>query len=84
MNKLKYFNLIFNFFLELKCEYFIGGTSIVEDKEKAKNCQIAVGSPGRIKHLLNEHVLKGLEVKSFILDEVDRFFTDTNFTKDVR
>ncbi|XP_025421483.1 probable ATP-dependent RNA helicase ddx20 [Sipha flava] len=69
---------------DLKCEYFIGGTSVEIDKEKANGCQIAVGSPGRIKHLLNEHVLKGSEVKSFILDEVDRLFTDKNFTKDIR
>jgi len=70
--------------LELKCEYFIGGTPVEEDKLKASGCQIAVGSPGRIKHLLNEHVLKGSEVKSFILDEVDRLFSDKNFTKDIR
>lgn len=70
--------------LGLKCEYFIGGTPINIDKQKADGCKIAVGSPGRIKHLLNEHVLQGSEVKSFILDEVDRLFTDTNFTRDVR
>ncbi|XP_001943847.2 probable ATP-dependent RNA helicase DDX20 [Acyrthosiphon pisum] len=69
---------------ELKCEYFIGGTPVDVDKEKAKCCQIAVGSPGRIKHLINEHVLKCSEVKSFILDEVDRLVTDKSFTKDVR
>lgn len=79
---LKYFCVLFR--LEMKCEYFIGGTPVQVDKEKANGCQIAVGSPGRIKHLLNEHVLKGSEVKSFILDEVDRLFTDKNFTKDVR
>lgn len=70
--------------LDLKCEYFIGGTPFNTDKQKAEGCQIAVGSPGRIKHLLDVHVLKGSEVKIFILDEVDRLFTDTNFTKDVR
>uniref|UniRef100_A0A2S2PUL9 RNA helicase n=1 Tax=Schizaphis graminum TaxID=13262 RepID=A0A2S2PUL9_SCHGA len=68
----------------LKCEYFIGGTPVDVDKQKAKCCQIAVGSPGRIKHLINDHVLKCSEVKSFILDEVDRLFTDKSFTKDVR
>jgi len=71
-------------YLDLRCEYFIGGTSVEIDKQKANGCQIAVGSPGRIKHLLNERVLKGSEVKSFILDEVDKLFTDKNFTKDVR
>jgi len=73
-----------SFDLDLKCEYFIGGTSVEVDKQKANGCQIAVGSPGRIKHLLNEHVLKGSDVKSFILDEVDRLFTDKSFTKDIR
>ncbi|XP_050520403.1 DEAD-box ATP-dependent RNA helicase CshA-like isoform X2 [Daktulosphaira vitifoliae] len=68
---------------DLKCEYFIGGTSVEEDRQKVIGCQIAVGSPGRIKHLLNEHVLKGIHVKTFVLDEVDRMFTDKNFTKDV-
>jgi len=68
----------------LKCEYFIGGTPVDVDKQKAKGCQIAVGSPGRIKHLINEHVLKCSEVKIFILDEVDRLVTDKSFSKDVR
>lgn len=70
--------------LELKCEYFIGGTSVELDKEKATGCQIAVGSPGRIKHMLNDHVINGSEVKTFIIDEVDRLFTDAKFLKDVR
>lgn len=78
------FNRLITCNLELKCEYFIGGTSVDLDKEKAKNCQIAVGTPGRIKHLLNDHVLNGSEVKTFIIDEVDRLFTDGKFLKDVR
>ena len=30
----------------LRCEVFIGGTSVAADRQHAKNCQIAVGSPG--------------------------------------
>lgn len=70
--------------LEFKCEYFIGGTPVEEDKQKANGCQIAVGSPGRIKHLLNQHVLEGSNVKCFILDEVDRLFSDKSFINDIR
>lgn len=70
--------------LELKCEYFIGGTSVETDKEKAACCQIAVGTLGRIKHLLNDHILNGSELKILIIDEVDRLLNDRKCLKDVR
>jgi len=70
--------------LDLKCEYFIDGTSVEVNKQKANGCQIAVGSPGCIEDLLDEHVLNGSDVTSFILDEADRLFADRNLSNDIR
>lgn len=42
----------------LKVEYFIGGTKLDDDVNKLKNCHIAVGAPGRVKHLIKKGVMK--------------------------
>ena len=33
---------------DLKCHTFIGGMPVLQDKVTAKNCHIAVGTPGRL------------------------------------
>lgn len=38
-----------NFNSLVKCNTFIGGQSLKQDKLKLKSCQIAVGTPGLIK-----------------------------------
>lgn len=38
----------------IKIASFIGGLPLIEDKMKAINCQMAIGTPGRVKQLLTE------------------------------
>ncbi|KAG7187785.1 hypothetical protein KM043_016823 [Ampulex compressa] len=68
----------------LRTEVFIGGMPIEEDKKKLKGCHIAVGAPGRIKHLIDKGFLKINNTRLFILDEADKlmensFQTDINY-----
>lgn len=66
----------------LKVEVFIGGTAIEGDKKKSKDCHIAVGAPGRIRHLIEKDFLKVDNVRLFILDEADKLM-ETSFQKDI-
>ncbi|XP_022908045.2 probable ATP-dependent RNA helicase DDX20 [Onthophagus taurus] len=56
----------------LVVECFIGGLPIEEDKKRAQKCHIAVGAPGRVRHLIQIGVLNVNQVKLFVLDEVDK------------
>lgn len=56
----------------LKVEYFVGGISIEEDKKKLKKCHVAVGAPGRIKHLIELELLNVSKARLFVLDEADK------------
>ena len=38
----------------IKISSFIGGLPMAEDKIKAQSCQMAIGTPGRMKQLLME------------------------------
>lgn len=75
-------NLILIFFSGLKIESFIGGLPLAEDKEKCTSCHVAVGTPGRVKQLINEHFLKTNSVKLFILDEADKL-VEKSFLNDI-
>lgn len=68
--------------LGLKVEYFVGGISIEEDKKKLKICHIAVGAPGRIKHLIEKGFLNVSKVRLFVLDEADKLME--SFQKDIK
>ncbi|XP_072743488.1 uncharacterized protein [Anoplolepis gracilipes] len=68
----------------LKVEYFVGGISIEEDKKKLIKCHIAVGAPGRVKHLIEKGLLTVSKVRLFVLDEADKLMeisyqTDINY-----
>lgn len=52
----------------IKC---IGGTDIKENIINLKNCNLVIGTLGRIHHLINNNYLKTNNVKFIILDEVD-------------
>lgn len=67
----------------LKVEVFIGGTAIESDRKKLNNCHIAVGAPGRIRHLIDKEFLKVENVRLFILDEADKLM-ETSFQKDIK
>ncbi|XP_056634689.1 probable ATP-dependent RNA helicase DDX20 [Diorhabda sublineata] len=70
------------FFKDLQVESFIGGTALAQDKVKCKNCNIAVGTPGRIKHLINEKLLNTNSVNLFVLDEADKLL-EQSFLNDI-
>lgn len=68
--------------LGLKVESFIGGLPIEDDKKKVKNCHIAIGAPGRIRHLMESGSLKTNHIKLFVLDEADKLVAQ-NFQTDI-
>lgn len=69
-------------FEELTCATFIGGISVAEDKENLKKCHIAVGTPGRIKFLIEQNYLKTKSIRLFVLDEADQLL-DECFQADI-
>ncbi|XP_031557944.1 probable ATP-dependent RNA helicase DDX20 [Actinia tenebrosa] len=66
----------------LSCQVFIGGLPVDDDKRVLKGCQIAVGSPGRIKNLIENKHLKTDSIRMFILDEADKLL-DENFQEQI-
>jgi superfamily II DNA/RNA helicase len=58
----------------VKANAFIGGQLVKQDKSKLKstNCQIAVGTPGRILHLISSDILVTSNIRLLILDEADK------------
>ena len=68
----------------VKIQAFIGGLSLAEDKVRARTCQIAVGTPGRVKQLISEGILSVDNVRLAVLDEADKmleagFINDTTW-----
>ncbi|CAH1112445.1 unnamed protein product [Psylliodes chrysocephalus] len=76
------FKLIGCYFEDLKVESFIGGLSLAEDKEKCKICNIAVGTPGRIKQLISLKSLNTNSIRLFVLDEADKLM-ENSFRNDI-
>ncbi|XP_078049142.1 uncharacterized protein LOC144476290 [Augochlora pura] len=66
----------------LKVEVFIGGMAFDNDKKKVNGCHIAVGAPGRIRHLIEKGLLIVENVRLFILDEADKLM-ESSFQKDI-
>ncbi|XP_044270826.1 probable ATP-dependent RNA helicase DDX20 [Tribolium madens] len=66
----------------LLIESFIGGRPLEDDVKKSSKCHIAVGAPGRVKHLLKVGALNTNLVKLFILDEADKLM-ETSFQSDI-
>jgi ATP-dependent RNA helicase DDX20 len=62
---------------------FIGGLPLEEDKQKLHHCHIAVGSPGRVKHLIQMGYLKTSNIRLFVLDEADQLM-EPSFLKDIK
>lgn len=75
--------LIFLYVLDLKVEYFVGGTAIANDIENCKGCHIAVGAPGRISHLIKDGYLKTDNVRLVIFDEADKLM-ETTFLENIK
>lgn len=62
----------------LRCSTFIGGTSIATDIDNLSPCHIVVGTPGRIKQLIEEGWLHVETITLFILDEVDKMLGESS------
>ncbi|NP_001116795.1 probable ATP-dependent RNA helicase DDX20 [Danio rerio] len=60
----------------LECHVFIGGRPISQDKQHLKKCHIAIGSPGRIKQLIEMGALMVSSIRLFVLDEADKLLED--------
>lgn len=54
-----------------------GGLPVEADLEKCKSCHIAVGTPGRVKQLIEKGALKPKTMRLFILDEADKLMEDS-------
>ena len=67
---------------DLKVSALIGGMSIQDDASKLKRCHIVVGTPGRIRQLIDEKYFKTEAVRFFALDEADKML-ESSFKNDV-
>ncbi|XP_068114993.1 probable ATP-dependent RNA helicase DDX20 [Hyperolius riggenbachi] len=67
----------------LECHVFIGGTPLPQDKAKLKKCHIAVGTPGRIKQLIEIGFLNTASIRLFILDEADKLLEEGSFQEQI-
>ncbi|KAJ6246651.1 eukaryotic initiation factor 4a-ii [Anaeramoeba flamelloides] len=63
-------------FLGIKVHCCIGGVPIEVDMKKLREgVHIVVGTPGRVIHMMEEHVLKTKDIKTFVLDEADEMLS---------
>ncbi|XP_075709990.1 putative ATP-dependent RNA helicase DDX20 [Rhinoderma darwinii] len=67
----------------LECHVFIGGTPLPQDKTRLKKCHIAVGSPGRIKQLIEIGFLNTSSIRLFVLDEADKLLEEGSFQEQI-
>ncbi|XP_063065586.1 probable ATP-dependent RNA helicase DDX20 [Engraulis encrasicolus] len=67
----------------LECHVFIGGTPVSQDKTRLKKCHIAIGSPGRIKQLIEMGVLATASIRLFVLDEADKLLEEGSFQEQI-
>ncbi len=71
---------------KLRAATFIGGLSLAEDESKLKGKKrcphVAIGTPGRIRQLVDEGKMDVSAVKLFVLDEADKLM-DPSFVDDV-
>uniref|UniRef100_A0A8C3QUR2 Probable ATP-dependent RNA helicase DDX20 n=1 Tax=Cyanoderma ruficeps TaxID=181631 RepID=A0A8C3QUR2_9PASS len=67
----------------LECHVFIGGTPLSQDRSRLKKCHIAVGSPGRIKQLIELDYLSTSSVRLFVLDEADKLLEEGSFQEQI-
>ncbi|KAI1231079.1 hypothetical protein IHE44_0008525 [Lamprotornis superbus] len=67
----------------LQCHVFIGGTPLSQDRSRLKKCHIAVGSPGRIKQLIELDYLSTASVRLFVLDEADKLLEEGSFQEQI-
>ncbi|NWT91196.1 DDX20 helicase, partial [Urocynchramus pylzowi] len=67
----------------LECHVFIGGTPLSQDRSRLRKCHIAVGSPGRIKQLIELDYLSTASVRLLVLDEADKLLEEGSFQEQI-
>ncbi|XP_061760424.1 probable ATP-dependent RNA helicase DDX20 [Nerophis ophidion] len=67
----------------LQCHVFIGGRPVSQDKLHLKKCHVAVGSPGRIKQLIELGMLSTTSIRLFVLDEADKLLEEGSFQEQI-
>ena len=67
---------------KLKVGLYIGGSNINEDFKNIKNCNIIIGTIGRVNHIFQKKKYLYNYVKIFVCDEADNIF-DNNVNKDI-
>ncbi|XP_061668014.1 probable ATP-dependent RNA helicase DDX20 [Syngnathoides biaculeatus] len=67
----------------LQCQVFIGGRPLSQDKLHLKKCHVAVGSPGRIKQLIELGMLSTASIRLFVLDEADKLLEEGSFQEQI-
>jgi len=59
-------------YLKISVHLCTGGTQIIEDKKKLKEgVHVVVGTPGRIRDMMNRQILNASYLKMLIIDEAD-------------
>ncbi len=70
--------------LNIRAVLLIGGERIErQERELNSNPQLVIGTPGRIKDLVNRRKLNLINFKTIVLDEVDRM-VDIGFIHDIK
>ncbi len=62
---------------EVKVQAIIGGMSVQEDVKKLRRCHMVVGTPGRVKQMIQGKHLKTEAIRLFALDEADKLMGST-------
>ncbi|KAF8567252.1 hypothetical protein P879_05390 [Paragonimus westermani] len=55
----------------LKCQLFVGGLPLADDLCRLQQCHIAVGTPGRVRYLIETGYMSVDQVRHLVLDEAD-------------
>ncbi|KAG0262677.1 DEAD (Asp-Glu-Ala-Asp) box polypeptide 20 [Mortierella polycephala] len=66
----------------ITCHSMIGGMPIHKDKENLRRCSIVVGTPGRVRSLIDTGHLRTSQVRLLVLDEADKLMEEV-FKDDV-
>ncbi len=57
-------------YMKVKIELAVGGTQL--DTKKISTCNLIIGTPGRVLHILQRNLLKASSMEIFVLDEADK------------
>jgi len=73
----------FGKYMEFKTTTVYGGVSINPQIESIKRADIVIGTPGRLRDHLENHILDLSKIKTVVLDEADKM-VEMGFIEDIR